>query len=284
MNRGYDGRPIFLDDEDKEAFIGLMEKAQGLTKVSVLAYCVMDNHYHLLLQNGSDRMAEFFKQLNGQYGSYYRQRHGGRGYVFQDRYKSLLIQDEAYLMLCFAYVMNNPVKAKRVYAAREYPWSCAGCYFSPESPAWLDVGTLEDLFGSETEMWRFVAAHADLEEPPLVKTPMGLIIGGEEFAPRALERADRRTREPSLKRKRVDDFYFEPVEKVIQELENKHHVKFDDLDFSSFRGKRLRAELLMYLKERAGLRYIDVAELDWFSGISINSLGTMYKRAKGKGG
>jgi REP element-mobilizing transposase RayT len=49
MNRGYDGRPIFLDDEDKEAFIGLMEKAQGLTKVSVLAYCVMDNHYHLLL-------------------------------------------------------------------------------------------------------------------------------------------------------------------------------------------------------------------------------------------
>jgi len=76
-----------------------------------------------------------------------------------------------------------------------------------------------------------------------------------------LERADRRTRGPSLKRKRVDDIYFEPLEKVIQELENKHRIKFDDLDFSSFLGKRHRAELLVNLKERAGLRYTDVAEL-----------------------
>lgn len=282
MNRGYEGRPIFKEKTDKEVFIDLLEKVQGLTKISLYAYCIMENHYHLLFQNSSNRLADFFKQLNGRYGSYFRQRHGGRGYVFQGRYKSTLIQNEAYLMLCLAYLLNNPVKANMAKAAKEYPWSSSRYYFSGEAPIWLDTGLIEDFFGKKSELWGFVDARAGLEKLPMIKTDRGMIIGGEEFVPKALEKADRRSGRQSLKRKRLDDFFFEPVEQVFYELEQKHGIKFEDLDCTTYSGKRHRAELLIQLKDRAGLRYVDIAELDLFSDLSINSLGTMYKRAKSK--
>ncbi len=280
MNRGYDGQPIFREECDKQTFAELIATAQELTRVSVLAYCIMDNHYHLIVQDGSGRMADFFKQLNGRYGSHFRHCHGGRGYVFQDRYQSMLIQDEAYLMLCLAYVLNNPVKAQLCKVYDDYPWSSAGHYFSGESSLWLDKGFIEELFGDADALKRFVLAQADLEELPTVRTPMGRLIGGEEFIPVALERSERRSERPSLQRKRTEDYEFEPVAKVIQEFERKHSTKLSDLDTGRYTGKRLRAQLLVHLKDRAGLRYRELAELDLFSDLSINSLGEIYRRAR----
>ena len=250
--------------------------------MNILSYCVMDNHYHLIIQNGSGRMADFFKQLNGQYGSHYRQGHGGRGYVFQDRYKSCLIQDDAYLMLCLAYVLNNPVKAGICKTYEDYSWSSAMPYFSAAPPEWLDTKFIEELFGDAETLKHFVDAQADLDELPLVKTPMGRIIGGEGFVPIALECSDRRRDGRSMKRKRTLDYEFDPVEKVFQEFERKHKIRLDELDTRTYRGKRLRVELLVYLRERAGLRYRELAELDLFSDLSINSLGVMYHRARKK--
>ena len=283
MNRGYDGQAVFQEEVDKQMFVELISKAQVLSRVSVLATCVMDNHYHLIVQDGSGRMADFFKQLNGEYGSYYRQSHGGRGYVFQDRYKSYLIQDESYLMLCLAYVLNNPVKAGICRGFENYRWSSAQSYFSDEPPEWLDTTFIEELFGDADALKRFVNAQADLDELPLVNTPMGRMIGGEEFVPTALERSDRRQDRPSLKRKRVRDSEFEPVAKVVQEFERMHNIKLNELDTGSYEGKRLRVELLVNLKDRTGLKYHELAELDPFADLSVNSLGVMYHRACRKG-
>ncbi|MBN1548795.1 MAG: transposase [Syntrophaceae bacterium] len=106
MNRGYDGRAIFREDGDKRIFLELLKKSWKLLKIRIFAYCLIDNHYHLVLQNMSGRMPQFFKRLNGQYGNYYRNRYGGKGYVFQERYKSMLIQDDAYVMSAIAYVLT----------------------------------------------------------------------------------------------------------------------------------------------------------------------------------
>lgn len=282
MNRGYNGQVIFVDALDKQIFIDLIAKAQGLTHVGVLAYCVMDNHYHLIVQDNSSRLADFFKQLNGQYASHYRKRHGGKGYVFQDRYKSSLIQDEGYVMLCLAYVLNNPIKAKLVGVYEEYPWSSADVYFSAEQPCWMDGVFFEEIFGDEQGLRQFVNANADLNELPMVKTPMGWMIGGDEFVPLALERSDRRSQQPSMQRKRMTDDAFEPVEKVLQEFERMNRVRLSELDTGCYIGKRLRSDLLVNLKERAGLRYRELAEMDLFSDLSINSLGAIYHRTRKK--
>ena len=111
MNRGHEGKPIFLKDRDKEFFLKLLVETSKILKIRILAYCLMNNHYHLVLENSSGRMSDFFKQLNGQFGTHYRQKNKGRGYVFQDRYKSMLIQDDSYLLMVIGYVLNNPVRA-----------------------------------------------------------------------------------------------------------------------------------------------------------------------------
>ena len=282
MNRGFEGRKIFTYDRDKKKFIDLLAEIQTLTRIRVLAYCVLDNHYHVIIQDTTDRLADFFKQLNGQYATYYRQKYGGRGYVFQDRYKSMLIQDDAYLMVALAYVLNNPVKAGLCDEFTSNLWSSGSCYFSNTPVQWLDSAYIEDLFGSFDNLFCFVDSQRDLDQLPIIKTPMGQVIGGEEFVPQALERADRRFYEPSHEHRRIDDLYHDPVEKVIQEFEKKYNVRLREIDGSSTEGKRLKGDLLVLLKEKAGLRYRDIARFDLFADVGLSSLSMMYKRTKSR--
>jgi putative transposase len=279
MNRGYEGRPIFRAAADKKFFLTLLERIQPLTKIRVLAYCVLDNHYHLVIQNVSGRMSDFFKQLNGQYAVYYRKRHGGRGYVFQDRFKSMLIQDDAYLMIAIAYVLGNPVAAKMAASFIEYPWSSAQLYFGQDRCKAVDCSYVEELFGSRDELHRFVM-DTDLDELPTVRSELGQIIGGEEFVPKAMAMADRRSGKESIERRRVRDKYFEPPEKVLQEFEKEHDIKTVGLNVQTYSGKRMRAELLVHLKERAGMTYREIAKLDLFADLELNSMGCLYRRAR----
>ena len=279
MNRGYEGRPIFRSATDKKFFLALLGRIQPLTKVRILAYCVLDNHYHLVIQNVSGRMSDFFKQLNGQYAVYYRNRHGGRGYVFQDRFKSMLIQDDAYLMIAIAYVLGNPVAAKMAASFIEYPWSSAQLYFGQDRCGAVDCGYVEELFGSRDELHRFVL-DADLDELPTVRSELGQIIGGEEFVTKALALADRRSGRESIERRRVRDKYFEPLEKVLQEFEKEHGIKIAGLNIQTYSGKRMRAELLVHIKERTGMTYREIAKLDLFAGLELNSMGCLYRRAR----
>jgi len=282
MNRGYEGRPIFEGDQAKHVFLELLEKSVRLSQTRVLAYCIMDNHYHLVLENTHGRMSEFFKRLNGEYGTYYRQSHGGKGYVFQNRYKSTLIQDDSYLVLSIAYVLNNPVKARLVKDFREYPWSSASLYYSDKPLGGVDTGFVEELFETRDRINESVRSAIGIEQLPTVKTEMGMIIGGQDFIRVAIRKADRRTGRQSMERKRKRDMYFDPVGKILMEFEQKHGIRLDRLDYGTLHGKRLRSELLVHLKERSGLTYSRIARLDYFADLSINSLGSLYHRFRKK--
>ena len=110
MNRGLEGRPIFSSNVEKDYFIFLIKKYAILYKINILAYVVMDNHYHIILQNSSGKLSNFMRQINSSYALYWRKRHGGRGYVFQDRYKSTLINGEKYL-----YISKDPKDSKHTF-------------------------------------------------------------------------------------------------------------------------------------------------------------------------
>ncbi|MBN1195937.1 MAG: transposase, partial [Candidatus Aminicenantes bacterium] len=179
MNRGYEGRALLRDDADRIFFLELLRKIQGLTRLRILAYCLMNTHYHMVLQDNNGKMSVFFKQLNGQYAGYFRQRYGGRGYVFQDRFKSMLIQDDAYLMVAIGYVLNNPVRAGIIKDVAEYKWSSGKEYFREKKPGIVDVGFVEELFGNAEEFNGFVK-RLPIDALPTVRTELGTIIGGED--------------------------------------------------------------------------------------------------------
>ena len=276
MNRGYEGRAVFRDDQDKSLFLELLVKVQKLTRVRVLAFCVLDNHYHLVMQNTTGKMPGFFKQLNGQYAVYFRKRYGGKGYVFQDRYKSMLVQDDSYLKIGIAYVLGNPVKAGLVKRFDLYPWSSGSLYFKRKaSDGAVDLVFVEELFGSKKELKHLVNS---MEELPIVQSELGPVIGGEEFIERAAQMAERRTGKESMERRRAPDKYFESTEKIFKKLEKKYKVNLMEVDMHTHAGKRLRAEMLVHLRERAGMTYREIAQMDVFADLGMNSLGTLYQR------
>lgn len=277
-NRGVLGEAIFRGDKNKSVFLELIKEKSCKLKIKILAYCIMDNHYHLVIQNTSGRMSDFMMQLNGNYGIYYRKQFGGKGYVFQNRYQSTLVQEELYLMMVIGYVLLNPVKAGIVKNFSDYYWSSFREYFIYEESGntIVDNDFLNQLYGGKYELIRFVNTRGR-SELPISSTRYGNILGDETFTRKAIKSFNRRKRTDGDKRLRKDDKYFEPVEKVIQEFEKTKEIKIDKIDIGCFQGKRLRGELLVSLKDLSGLTYKEIIHFPIFSDLQFNSLGKIYR-------
>jgi len=281
MNRGYDGNDIFAGNRHKSHFLDYLEGSAKTMKIRIFAYCIMDNHYHLVLENSSGRMSDFLKLLNGQYGMYYRKMEGGKGYVFQSRFKSTIIEDDGYLIKSIEYLLQNPVRAGMVFRAENYTWSSIKYYFSGQETEIVDAEYVNQLFGTKESLLSnlYSLAHNEI---PVRMTKHGEILGGETFLKMALKKFNRRQRptEQSIGVRRKDDCYFEPVERVFREFEDSRGVRLDAIDTGTWKGKRLRGELLILLKDQAGLKYREISEIDIFSDMGFSSLRRLYRLSK----
>jgi REP element-mobilizing transposase RayT len=246
MNKGINEEKIFADKELKSKYLELIEEKSKTNKIRIFAYCIMDNHYHLVLENSSSKLSEFMKNLNSQYGFYYRKVKGGKGYVFQDRFKSILIQNESYLLNAILYVVQNPVKAKCTERFNDYPWSSGSLYFSGERNSFIDVNFVESIFSNKEKFFMFLG-DTHMHELDIKKSKFGQILGDEAFIMEAEKKYDRREEDCLKQNKRVEDQYFQPVEKIIFEFQHKNKIKIEDIDRRTYEGKRLRGEFLVLL-------------------------------------
>lgn len=283
MNRGHGRERIFAGEKDKTVFLNMLGMASKRLKIHILTYCLMDNHYHLVIENSSGRMADFFKLLNGEYGIYYRRRHGGSGYVFQGRFKSTLIQDEGYLLMAISYVLGNPVRARLAEDFLDYQWSSAGEYFKSDPLGRVDHAFVEALYGTRATLYEQVRSwQGRKSELPVIHTELGPVLADEAGVGVLQERFERRSGQESLERKRKDDFGFEPIAKIYQEFCALHEVDLDQVDFDTRHGQKMRRALLLQLKDRGGLKYREIARLPEFAGVEMNSLGALYRYEKSK--
>lgn len=279
MNRGINGEKIFPDDRYKATFVRLLAENVLRYRMRLLAYCVMDNHYHLVLENASGKLSDFFKGLNTGYAFYYRKGMGGQGYVFQSRFVSTFIQDEAYLKMAILYVLQNPVNARIVPDSRQYPWSSVKLNDAKSDLGWLDVEFVRELFGGSEQLDESLQTKK-VEKLQTLKTRFGPFLGDDSFVEKAMERYELSGRPDAEKRKRQDDFSFEPESKVTREFEKAMGVNLDRLDTKSTAGKRLRAELLVRLRDLAGMKFREIAELPVFSDLHYLSLAHIYQNHK----
>jgi len=124
MNRGHNGEEIFYGNKYKSRFLDFLEDASKKMKIRMFTDCIMDNHYHLVFENTNGKMSECLKRSNGRYGMYYRKASlGGKGYVFQGRFNSTLIDKDAYMLHSIVYLLRNPVRAGILRNAEDYIWS-----------------------------------------------------------------------------------------------------------------------------------------------------------------
>ena len=126
MSRGVDGQPIYRVDDDFELFIRLLLIVQQRFRVVVHAYCLMPNHYHLIVETPLPNLPEAMKHLNGVYAQGFNRRYGRVGHLFQARYVSLPIEDERYAEVLVRYVRDNPVRAGLCERASDWLWSWSG--------------------------------------------------------------------------------------------------------------------------------------------------------------
>ena len=128
MLRGIDRMPIFLADYDRTRFLETLDRMKKHGEFEMYAYCLMENHIHLLLKEVEETIHQVMKRLGVSYAYYFNKKYDRVGHVFQDRFKSEPIEDDRYLLAAVRYIHNNPVKARIVKRIGDYPWSSYGEY------------------------------------------------------------------------------------------------------------------------------------------------------------
>lgn len=198
-SRGDRREPIYRDDADREAHLAVLEQAVDRFDAQVLAYCLMGNHYHLVLHTRSGNLSRLMRHLNGVYTQRFNRRHGLVGHLFQGRFKAILVDREAYLLALCRYVENNPVAAGLVRAAGAWPWSSYRAHaLQAPTPPWLDSDGLHGyLLGravqGEADRRRAAGLYARLvrEADDSQLWQQGLrqqvFLGDEAFVQRALQ-------------------------------------------------------------------------------------------------
>lgn len=123
MLRGNSGRDIFIDDEDRHRFLNILTDKKKDNEFVLYAYCLMDNHIHLLLKENKDNISHIMKRIGTAYAVYFNKKYQQNGHLFQDRFKSEVIEGELYLLAVIRYIHNNPLKARLVKLPEDYKWS-----------------------------------------------------------------------------------------------------------------------------------------------------------------
>jgi putative transposase len=142
-SRGNARNLIYLQDDDFELFLQILANVCERYNWVVHAYCLMNNHYHLLVETPDANLSQGMRQLNGVFTQSMNRKHHRVGHLFQGRYKAILVDKDAYLLELCRYIVLNPVRANMVNSPEEWPWSSWHCMLgNAESPVWLSTDTL----------------------------------------------------------------------------------------------------------------------------------------------
>ena len=137
-SRGNERKAIFKSKGDRERFLSYLKSANERYDAIIHTYCLMDNHYHILLETPRSNLSQILHHINGAYTSYYNVKRKRFGHLFQGRYKAILVQKDAYCQELSRYIHLNPVRAGIVGKPSQYKWS-SYCYLIglKKGPQWL---------------------------------------------------------------------------------------------------------------------------------------------------
>lgn len=194
--RGNARQAIYEDDADRRRFLRLLGCEVEQQGWLCYAYCLMDNHYHLLIETPEGNLVGGMQRLNGAYTQGFNRRHQRVGHLFQGRYKSIVVERDSYLKELCRYIVLNPVRAGMVEAAHQWRWSSyaeTACVVA--RPAWLNVEEVWGLFGGSEQQGR--AAYRrfvkqGISSPSPWEALRGQVwLGGNEFLAQVERRAQR---------------------------------------------------------------------------------------------
>ncbi len=191
-SRGNRREEIYLSTEDKVLFLAILADTCEKHGWLCLAYCLMSNHYHLLIETPLGNLSKGMQYLNGVYTQKFNRVHRRVGHVFQGRYKAIIVEKDSYLLELSRYIVLNPVRAKMVLQANDWIWSSylSTCH-EVTPPRWLNVSALLTTFSPNKSIAinkykQFVEDGAN-KKSPWSNLKKRLYLGSENFVNECLE-------------------------------------------------------------------------------------------------
>ena len=216
-SRGNERKPIFKDDADRSIFLDTLHKVNKRYNWICYAYCLMNNHYHLVIETPDGNLSKGMRQLNGVYTQTFNKRHKRVGHIFQGRYKAILIQRESHLLEVCRYVVLNPVRAKIATGAKEWRCSSYRATYGIDKPHpclttdWIlgqfakQKRTAEKKYKEFVEagigekgIWRSVKGQSILGSDEFVEKLIGYVRGHEDN--KEIPRSQRYVNRPALEK------------------------------------------------------------------------------------
>ena len=208
--RGNERKAIYRDAADRERFLEILRLTAERYCWLALAYCLMGNHYHLLVETPKANLAKGMRQLNGVYAQSFNRRHGRDGHLFQGRYGARLVQADEHLLGAVRYIVRNPLRAGICTRLDDWPWSSHAATIGKRPPGFLALERLLSFLGESRPSARasYLALVESEEKPPRPQHP--LLDGDDSFIALHLARVD-----PSPEHPRA---YLAPPRQPLDEL------------------------------------------------------------------
>jgi len=187
-SRGNEGKAVFKSKRDREKFFEYLESATQRYDAVIHAFCLMDNHYHLLLETPFGNLSQIMRHINGAYTTYFNVKRSRAGHLFQGRYKAILVDIDEYAKELSRYIHLNPVRAKMVEIPELYDWSSYKFYIGKaKPPKWLYRDFILGYSGrkasaAQNRYKRFVSSLINQKYDNPLKDVIGsILLGSPDF-------------------------------------------------------------------------------------------------------
>ncbi len=253
LSRGNERNTIFRNDYDRNLFIETLKESAELMGVEVIAYVLMDNHYHMIIETPNANLSHFMKHFGLTYTIRFNKRHGRNGHLFQGRFKAILVEEDPYLVVLSRYIHLNPIRTKGWEKTRmeekwrylkNYLWSTLPGYLDERRKLnWIRYEKIESYFKKNEKPSKAAYQRYMMEglkntlSNPFDEVKRQMVLGSEGFLERVRHYLDRGIKERELPALRSLKKVL-TIEKVLLEVTNHFHIDRDRL--LSKKGKELR--------------------------------------------
>ena len=155
--RGINKQIIFEEEEDFQYFVSILSKCKEICEYKIYAYCLMNNHIHLLMKKGTEPLAKIFKRICDRYVYWYNRKYNRIGPLFQDRFRSEPVETEEYFLTVVRYILQNPVKAGMVSSVNQYKWCNYAAFYSEKN--FSDTEKVLSFFSGKEQFISFINAE-----------------------------------------------------------------------------------------------------------------------------
>ena len=281
--RGNAGQEIFTDIEDGREFLKLLGLEIGQQKWICHGYCLLENHFHLLIETPNSNLGRGMGRLNMRYSQWFGRRHQRPGHLFQGRYKAIIFEKDRHLQNIARHVVSNPVRTGAVNQADQWRWSSYRALATgTESPKWLTTNWILNSFSTDTRLarnsWKQFVKNAADAPSPWTEVRGGHYLGSEEFLQTLKEKIGKQSLEqvPSM----MADPTRPTTEQIIAAVANSTNLALETVLDRKIAPDPFKAAIYL-LRRAANLSLKDVAAM---GNISPGRVSQIQRQIEDAGG